>query len=350
MKSDRKAAIAIEAFLLRDGHTGVERYILNLIRTLAQGGTVAVSVFVHPGCRMIPSISNPDLKIITVPIWGLLSRVIFQHFLFPWWVRGHLHVFFTGYLGSLLLPGRRTIISVFDLIALEHPDLVKPRTRFYYKMFLPFFLRRSRLIVAPSEKVCGDIRAYRSKGQILKLAIPVEEGFFRMRGKGNGETKPERAPILIVGYGEKKKGHDLLRIIAPRFPEKTFILVGKRIRKERFPDNIQILGFVPQEELIGLYRKAAVLLFLSEQEGYGLPIFEALVSGTPALCWAVPPFTETIWPLLIHPEKRDLDSLIQALEDVISRPIKRPSKLFAMIRWTEYWSLLEGKILENSNA
>jgi alpha-1,3-rhamnosyl/mannosyltransferase len=42
-------------------------------------------------------------------------------------------------------------------------------------------------------------------------------------------------------------------------------------------------GFVEHEELVRLYQEAAALVFPTRYEGFGLPVLEAMASGTPVV-------------------------------------------------------------------
>src|SRR5204863_6367 len=46
---------------------------------------------------------------------------------------------------------------------------------------------------------------------------------------------------------------------------------------------IRQLGYVPDDELPSLYARARVLLMPSLYEGFGLPVLEAMASGTPVV-------------------------------------------------------------------
>jgi alpha-1,3-rhamnosyl/mannosyltransferase len=46
---------------------------------------------------------------------------------------------------------------------------------------------------------------------------------------------------------------------------------------------VQLCGYVPQSELAGLYRGADCMMFPSRYEGFGLPVLEAMASGTPVV-------------------------------------------------------------------
>ena len=52
---------------------------------------------------------------------------------------------------------------------------------------------------------------------------------------------------------------------------------------QRFDLQVRFLGFQPQETLAIMYRLASAFVFPSLYEGFGLPVLEAMASGTPVL-------------------------------------------------------------------
>ena len=49
-------------------------------------------------------------------------------------------------------------------------------------------------------------------------------------------------------------------------------------------DRVRFLGYVPRGDLPALYRQAALLLYPSLFEGFGIPVLEAMASGCPVVC------------------------------------------------------------------
>ncbi len=182
-------------------------------------------------------------------------------------------------------------------------------------------------------------------GSIVKVPIPIDDAFYEDQNAPTAYSITDRKAILVVGFGEKKKNHALLRQISPCFPEIDFWLVGKSEAREQFPENVHQFGFVLQAQLVRMFRQADVLGFLSFEEGYGLPIYEALVSGTPVLTWKTAPFTEIHSPLLYHPISPDLQSYIQSLKHILLAPKPSTRTPFQLIRWSEYWSTIELELL-----
>jgi glycosyltransferase involved in cell wall biosynthesis len=48
-------------------------------------------------------------------------------------------------------------------------------------------------------------------------------------------------------------------------------------------EGVRFLGYVPDEDLAALYRRAGALLFLSRLEGFGLPVAEAMAASCPSI-------------------------------------------------------------------
>ena len=75
-------------------------------------------------------------------------------------------------------------------------------------------------------------------------------------------------------------------------------------------------GYVPQDELVELYRGAACLLQTSRYEGFGLPVLEAMACGTPVVAVDEPALREVGGDAAIYASEEGLaDAIRQAVAE-----------------------------------
>ena len=85
-------------------------------------------------------------------------------------------------------------------------------------------------------------------------------------------------PLILAGGGGWQNDGDLRKIDAERFV--NFRIDGGVVRRER---QVQRLEYLPRDQLMALIRGARALLFPSIYEGFGLPVVEAMLLGTPVV-------------------------------------------------------------------
>jgi len=146
---------------------------------------------------------------------------------------------------------------------------------------------RSDLIIAVSEFTAGQVAGL----------LGVERGRLRVvphgvRFRGGAEAESEREQVILhVGAIQERK--NLVRLIgafekaAP--PGWRLVLAGSdgygaeavhaRIAASPRRGEIEVTGWIPDDELDGWYRRAAVLAFVSLDEGFGIPALEAMGRG-----------------------------------------------------------------------
>ena len=106
---------------------------------------------------------------------------------------------------------------------------------------------------------------------------------------------PGAIEILHVGSTIPRKRMDTLLAVCaalvPTVPELHLIRVGGPFTPEQqrileqsgLASRVSVLGFVNERTLAAVYRRAALVLFPSAREGFGLPVLEALACGTPVI-------------------------------------------------------------------
>jgi glycosyltransferase involved in cell wall biosynthesis len=298
--------VVLDALLLRPQPTGVGRVIIELTRELAaedRGLDFAV-LCTHPDL-LAPVADRPGWRLIPCPgaRGGTLRKAVWTQARLPGLVRDLdadlLHCL--QFVGPLR-PPCPTVVTVYDLAYRLFPDTVEEPRRSYYRALVPRTLHGARRVLAISEATAADIRsAWPDIGprvSVARLGLPAW-----LRGR---EAAPvDRgcdAPFLFVGTLEPRKNLERLMRAYATFrrqrreanrPAPRLVLVGGRGWKDSglralleplvAAGDVVVLNYCDQEELWRQYRLARALLFPSLHEGFGLPILEAMVAGTPVL-------------------------------------------------------------------
>ena len=91
------------------------------------------------------------------------------------------------------------------------------------------------------------------------------------------------------------------------------------IRTESLGDRVELLGFVDDAQLARLYQAASVFLFPSLEEGFGIPVLEAMASGVPVVTSNVSSMPEVGGEAALYVDPHDpadiAQKVVQAIED-----------------------------------
>jgi alpha-1,3-rhamnosyl/mannosyltransferase len=84
---------------------------------------------------------------------------------------------------------------------------------------------------------------------------------------------------------------------------------------------LRLLGYVPDEQLVALMARSAAFAFVSFYEGFGLPVVEAMASGTAVLASDTTATGETAGSGALRVDPRDHDAILNGLRRLIEDPI-----------------------------
>ena len=111
---------------------------------------------------------------------------------------------------------------------------------------------------------------------------------------------------------------------------------------------IKYLGFVPGKNLPVLFSAAISFVFPSIYEGFGLPVLEAMTSGTPVICSNATSLPEVVGDAALQHEPEDVEMLTNYLkmmmEDASKRQLMINSGLVQAQQFS--WSLCADKTIE----
>lgn len=266
------------------------------------------------------------------------------------------------------------IVTIHDLILRHFPTSAastKNPIIFYVKYFaynfiLKMAIRRARKIIVPSYFVRNDIIKHfastflplykgedRGGGFADKIRV-IYEGLANLPRTGLGEeylkAKGIAPPYLLyIGncYPHKnlEKLIEAFEIISPTYPPPQggggtrrglqLVLVGKRdYFSKRLEENITkrytlnakrciFYGYATDEELSTLYKHAALYVFPSLMEGFGLPPLEALSFGLPSAVSDIPVFHEILGEAAFYFNPNDPADMAAAITDALQNTESR---------------------------
>ena len=228
----------------------------------------------------------------------------------------------------------KSIITIHDLIFLEHPELYKSFDRYVYKKKVQYGARVASRIIAVSEQTKQDIIRF----------LGVDESHIRVVYQGCHRQFYNRVSLetlqytrqqfalpaeylLYVGTIEERK--NLLKIVQAMdrgnidFP---LVVVGRKTSyfnqvksyiEKRGMSNIHFLDHVQVSDLPAIYQGSQGFIYPSSYEGFGIPILEALNSGVPVITSSGGCLEETAGKggLLINPN--DQEEMIHAISQVL---------------------------------
>ncbi len=234
-------------------------------------------------------------------------------------------------LGPLIIKNQ--VLTLHDLSPLEHPEWFTPLFALWYRLMIPRLSHRVRKITVPSVYVQSKaIRLlYLRNDQAIVVPGGVDLDLFHP-GIPAPEDLPERF-VLFVGTWQPRKNMPVLlqawKQIHPLVPDVWLIAAGAmntNFQHEALPENMERfrwLGYVRDEDLPGLYAGAQVFVLPSLDEGYGLPILEAMACGTPVIVARAGAMPEVAGDaaLLFNPSRADelADCLLQCLNNAALR-------------------------------
>lgn len=249
------------------------------------------------------------------------------------------------YVMPLALPCP-AIVTVHDLIHLRHPEFLPgPLALLYARRMLPRAVRAAAWTITPTESVRRDlvVELGAESGRVVAIPNGVDDAF-RAPLEG-ADLEAALAPLglrpgylLFVGNPKPHKNLDRLlvayaRVAGARRDLPQLLLVGAR--RESLPplrrrlatlgleERVRPLGYVDDARLPALYRGALALLFPTLVEGFGLPIAEAMASGTPVLVSDRPVHLEVAGDAAERVEPLDPDSIAAGLARLLDSPTRR---------------------------
>ena len=206
------------------------------------------------------------------------------------------------------------VVTIHDLSFERDLDVMPRMDRLVFRAVVPRAARKAARVLVVSERTKADV--------IELYGVPEERITVTPHGVDPAFGPGDAAPgdyLLFVGAVQPRK-NPLAAADAAAAVGLPLVVAGPQrdpeLCRELERRGADLRGYVTRTELADLYRRAACLVFPSRYEGFGLPVLEAMASGTPVVASPDPALREVAGEAAVFIEPDRLaDGIRQAIAE-----------------------------------
>lgn len=282
--------VLVDAHQLGRRQTGNETYVRELLRGLRELPGLDLVAAVERG-QSNSGVLAPPMSLRPVPHNGLARLLALA--LAARRVRADLlhAVYFLP-----PFPGRPTVVTIHDISFERHPEFFGRLSLLRDRLLIRDAARRATRVITVSETSRRDLIELWGVQPHRVVAIPNGVSpLFHPEDEASPPVDLRGRPLRVLAVGTLQPRKNLLGLLeAVRLVGRDVPIVLRAIGPDGFQadqirarlggvSQVQVVGYVPESQLAREYRWADLFVYPSLYEGFGLPVLEAMASGTPVV-------------------------------------------------------------------
>ncbi len=331
--------IGFEAKRVFHNRTGLGNYSRDVVRILSSYFPGNNYFLYNPK----PSVSYKNVAN-PVNVHEVLPRTKFDRFFKNLWrqrrvqnefKRDKIKVFhgLSGEVPSIRKNSVKVVVTVHDLIFLRYPKFYSLFDRAVHKMKVKKACNRADVVIAVSGQTKKDIVDFLhvSPEKVKVIYQGCMDVFKKQYSDGSvDETliKHKLPPNYLLSVGTVEERKNILSAVkAIRGSDYHLAVVGGEtkytqtvkayIAQNKMENQVHFLKNVSSTELAMLYQGAALMIYPSLFEGFGIPIIESLYMKTPVVTSKDGCFSEAAGPGALYVDPQNVKEIKQAVEKLM---------------------------------
>lgn len=336
--TDKKLIIiGVDGRLLQGNLTGVGKYILNLIEYIAlNDSNTEIRVYTNRKISCSFNASNIFIvedKTIFFKIKPMIWSKFFSHRIIN---NDKIDIYLSGdTFVPLFLQSKKILSIVHDVAFIITPKTMSRLHLLISKVFFKRDLLKADALIANSKGTADKIKKYFNR-QADVIVYPIIDKWFEVKNKAAINEKLLKLNIrwpyiLSVATQEPRKNLDktIKAFISVKrngkLKDYKLLLIGSKGWKSKkikglissYKNDILSLGYIKDSLLPYIYNGAALFVFPSQYEGFGMPAREAMLCGAKVVVTDISELREATYNNAFYVNNLDEESLGNAMVNAI---------------------------------
>jgi glycosyltransferase involved in cell wall biosynthesis len=334
--------IGIDGHVLGKNIGGVERFVRELVLRLpsiSPENDYIIFVSKNEFQKLKSKRPFENCRFVQMPLTSnlLVQRLI----LLPLLVRIYrLDALLVQRLSPWFCGSCKLIATIHDLTPIKFSHKYKGLSNTLVRILTKNTIKRSHLILTPTNSIKKEIQEYCKtfKAEIVPFYNGVDPHLFSGDElKSPPKSLNQQAYVLTVGAIEQRKNIetiiDAIDILGDQI---QFVIVGsvrdkeysasliKKIEDLNLNNRVNFFGFVDEAELIRFYKHASVFISASKDEGFNIPVIEAMACETPTVSSDIAVHKELFFDATLFYKVDSAEDLADKIDQIISQRIDIP--------------------------
>jgi len=269
-----------------------------------------------------------------------LIKVLWEQVQFPFVAsQDHLDILFSPYFDFPLIYNKKFIVTIHDISILLFPENHSAKFRIYYYNLLKYIVKKAKKIITVSNNSKKDICNYLDvpEEKIEVIYGAVNEYFCSKSDYESSQNIQKKYGIknkfiLYPGGMAARKNLEVLMKAFSRLQDNIeekydLVLTGKKniitnrlinlAQELGVKKNVIFTGYISEKNLSSLYRSAVLMVYPSLYEGFGFPLLEAMIYGTPIISSNSSSLPEVVGDAAILVDTQDYNQLSNAIIETL---------------------------------